>query len=189
MRRVLIAAVALVLAACGGSGVDLAELGGEEVPADLGGPADGRTFTDPQNRYRIVIDPDWTYDTAAGDGIAELWFVEPVAFGEFGANVNVVVQDIGNMSLDTYIRASLLTLEDSIASPEVVANTTITAPDGDDLARIEYTGEVLGRSLRFLQYVDVDDGSAAIATFTAPRDAFGGLVTQVEPYLATVALR
>ena len=140
----------------------------------------------PKGATACASHPEWIHDADAGAGLADIWFLAPTPVGEFGSNVNVIVQDVDSVGLDDYMKASLDNLAAFIDDPVVRSHTRVAAPDGAELGRIEYTGIVDGQRLSFLQYIDVDDGTAVVATLTAAPEDFDDLSATVAPFLATV---
>jgi hypothetical protein len=141
-------------------------------------------FVDSNGRYQMRVDPGWVHAQLV-EGI-ELWFVGP-RVDDFTANVNVLTQLVGSMSLDEYGEMSLANAINLVPDFELISQARITGVSGNVFDRIEYTGTANGRSLAFLGVWFVNDGRAFVATLTALPDAYEALKESVEPFLLTLA--
>jgi hypothetical protein len=144
----------------------------------------GTVFADPQGTYTIEIDPGWTEQSGTFVKEIEAWIVATPRDG-FAPNVNVLTQDTGGMDLEEYLDFSV----ESMGTLELTSSDIVRAPNGNELAIIEYEGEIAGTAaglLKFMATVDVNDGQAVVATLTADESTFDDLRVQVEPYLLTL---
>ena len=188
MRMGLVAGCALAvgLVACAQPGDSGAfDSGGGEatrVPSET--PAAGETFEDPEGSYEIEVDPDW--EAHHGEIVAEVegWVVAPPQDG-FAPNVNVLTQRAPGMDLSEYLDVSAEQGSAIISDFELVTSDVVQGTESE-LGLLEYTGTQNGLELHFLATVAVRDGTAVVATFTAPPDVFDALRSEIEPYLLTL---
>jgi hypothetical protein len=139
---------------------------------------------DPQGTYTITVGPDWTEQPSAVVKEVENWVVAPPEDG-FAPNVNVLTQAAPGMDLKQYMDFSAKHL----GALELIDSSTVRGTNGNTLGLVEYSGVVPtapGRTLHFLATVDVRNGQAVVATFTAPDDSFDLEREDVEPYLLTL---
>jgi hypothetical protein len=142
-------------------------------------------FIDPAGGYTLTAGPTWVH--APSGSIAkgiEYWFVGTAENG-FAPNLNILAQTTG-LSLQEYGALSLRNAPKQIAGFKLVSSKAITSSAGPML-RFEYLGTYSGIHLHFLAFVVVSAGTAYVATFAAPTARYKGLVTEVEPYLLTLA--
>ncbi|MGD9792830.1 MAG: hypothetical protein AB7V43_05055 [Acidimicrobiia bacterium] len=151
----------------------------------VGDASDGTEFTDPDGTYTITLGPDWTEAPNRAVKEVEQWVVADVKNG-FAPNVNVLTQDVGDMSLEDYIDLSVR----QMTALDIIDSTVIDIGGGDQLGRIEYAG-TLGtgtnrRALHFLALFMVADGEAVVATLVTGENEFDKLSAAHEPYLRTL---
>jgi hypothetical protein len=180
-------ALVIALAACGGSSTKTT-IATTAPAAAASGPTTtalpGTTFTDPDGTYTVRVDPDWSEQpNALPQNDIEVWQTAPSVDG-FASNVNVLTQPAKGVSLAEYLDASVKQLKDMT----VVDSSTVDVGGGRTLGTVEYSGLLTGatKALHFLAVVDVGDGKAVLATFTATEDAFTSLRPTIERYLLTL---
>jgi hypothetical protein len=146
--------------------------------------ADAMPFVDPQGSYEIEVDPDW--EASHGTMVAEVeaWLVAEPSDG-FAPNVNVLTQAVPGMDLDGYLDLSVAQAPAMLQDFELVRRDVVEGA-ANELGVMEYTGTQGGRPLHFLATVAVGDGTAIVATFTVPPEAFDDLRCEVEPFLLTL---
>jgi hypothetical protein len=157
-----------------------------DAPADTVPEPGGEPFSDPDGSYEIEIDPEWERDDARADPGIEFWLVAK-EFDGFFPNVNLLTQTVpSGLGLEEYVDLSIDGIDDYIDEADVIDERTVEGADGQELALLEYTGEVEGLPLHFLQLVTVDGDEAVVATYTAPDRRFDELRPDIEPYLYTL---
>ena len=178
--------LALALALSAGCG------GGTETPASSSSAAsqntralgpDGASFTDPQGTYTMTVAARWTVQSGGFVKEVESWAIAPAGEG-FAPNVNVLTQSAPGMDLTRYIDFSA----QNLGELKLIHKSTIEGTNGNELGLLEYSGVASGldRPLHFLATVDVRNGQAIVATFTAPEVTFGRERPNIEPYLRTL---
>jgi hypothetical protein len=170
----------VVLAACDGSGDSERDTAGASSTT----PAVGEVFEDPQGSYEIEVDPDWDAQHGTFAAEIEAWIVGDPQDG-FAPNVNVLTQLAPGLDLSTYLDRSSEQGPSLIPDFELL-NVDVVDGIGSDLGLLEYEGTQNGRPLHFLATVAVGDGTAVVATFTAPPDVFDESRGDIEPYLLTL---
>jgi hypothetical protein len=172
-------------AGCGGSSTGRDSTA--ESSTSVGATASGATFTDPQGTYVITVGPDWDEKPGVVVSEVENWIVAPPV-GGFAPNVNVVTQAAPGMDLTQYIDFSV----GHLGGFELIDSSTIDGSHGNKLGLLEYSGVSPNgpqTPLHFLATVDVRDGRAIVATFTAPEPVFAQERVGVEPFLRTLQAR
>jgi hypothetical protein len=191
------AVIAIALAAGDGDGADTPRVSATSVapPTTLvvvptraapAAPTTGVAFTDPQGSYTLTIGADWTDISSRMAAGTEAWAVAEGSSG-FTPNVNVITQSAVDVDLDAYLATSVASVE--AIDGELIEQSYVQGADGAMLGAMRYTATPAGSAgpLEFLAVIDVRDGTAVVATLTAPDDAFEALVAQVEPSLLTLA--
>ena len=141
---------------------------------------------DPEGEYRITVDPAWDAEHGTLAQGIEVWFTGPVV-DNFRPNVNILTQSVGSMSLEQYTELSIENGPNFIADFALVESHTETGVNGTALAVLEYTGSAANDlPLRFLAVWTVADGTAIVATVTAPTDRFEEERDAALPYLRTL---
>jgi hypothetical protein len=144
----------------------------------------GTTYDDPEGAYAIQVDPAWTINVGGFASGVEIWILGP-AEGDFTPNLNLLTQAAPGMDLAEYAKASIQNAPKFIPDVSLISQSTVDGPSGQ-LGRIEYSGTVQSRSLHFLAYFGIRDGTAIVATLTTPVGSFETWRAAVEPYLATL---
>ena len=180
LRFAVCGALTVVLVACGGSNDSDRDTARNASTTQ----AAREVFEDPQGSYEIDVDPDW--DAQHGRLVAEIevWVVGESRDG-FAPNVNVLTQLTPGLDLSTYLDRSVEEGPSAIPDFELL-NSDVVDGIASELGLLEYTGTQNGRPLRFLATVAVRDGTAVVATFTAPPEVFDESRGEVEPYLLTL---
>lgn len=156
------------------------------APEPTDGPEaadDGTTFEG--DGYLIDAGPTWTEsDLSMARGI-QFWSIGST-IGGLQPNVNVLVQD---RTADTETLADYQAVsEDGVAGldGELVSSEIVTGSEGQELFEMEFVAEQQGTELHFLAYAAEVEGGFALATFTAPAEAYDDVVGEVQPYLVTL---
>lgn len=152
-------------------------------------PADAIEFTDPEGLYRIGISPDWQdQDELEPAGVTGVeFFLLGSSTDAFSDNVNIVTEEApGDVSFDEYLEASRRGLETVISDVRVQDPERITLTGGGEGAVLRYEGSMGGVDLSFFVVIAYEDGTAALATLTAPPERFQERVDAAEPYLRTL---
>ena len=179
LRRVVTCcALTVVLVACSGS--DDSE--GDPARTSSNTQTAGQVFEDPQGSYEIEVDPDWVAYHGTDAAEVEVWFVGESREG-FAPNVNILTApglDLSQFIDDVIEQTSSLMDDFELLDREVVDGIEA------ELGLLEFTASDSGRSVQILSTVAVRDGTAVMATFTAPPNVFDDLRREVEPYLLTL---
>jgi hypothetical protein len=172
-------ALTVVLVACGGS---------DDREGDTAGTSStthaGEVFEDPQGSYEIEVDPDWDAQHGTFAAEIEAWIVGESREG-FAPNVNVLTQLAPGLDMSAYLDRSIEQGPSALPDFELL-NSEVVDGTESELGLLEYTGTQNGRPLHFLATVAVRDGTAVVATFTAPPGIFDETRGEVEPYLLTL---
>lgn len=144
----------------------------------------GVEFDDPDGTYTMTIGAEWAAMSGALARGIETWAIGD-ATREFQPNVNVLTQDAPGMDLDDYLEVSVRGMRG--LDLELSDHATVTTAEGE-LGMMVYSGPVPGvaADLSFLAVFGVRDGTAVVATLSAPPDRFDTLRAAVEPYLLTL---
>jgi hypothetical protein len=172
--------LALGLVACSGSddGED------EAARSDPNTQVAGQVFEDPQGSYEIEVDPDWEAHHGEIAEDVEVWVVGPSEDG-FAPNVNTLTQAAPGVDLSEYLDISVEQGPSFVPDFELLDSDVVEGSESE-LGLLEYTGTQDDRPLHFLATVDVQDGTAVVATFTAPPGVFDESRGEIEPYLLTL---
>lgn len=157
------------------------------VPTETAPPApDGTAFTDPQARYTITLGPAWTDMSWRAAPETEAWAVADTVDDGVTPNVNVLTQAAVGADLDALLAGSIVDV--ATVDGQVLHHAYVTTAGGTELATMRYTATAPGSpiELSFLAVFGVRDGTAVIATLTAPSDHFDALATEIGPYLLTL---
>jgi hypothetical protein len=170
----------VVLVACGGSDDSQGDTAGTSATTQ----AAREVFEDPQGSYEIDVDPDWDAQHGTSAAEIEAWVVGESREG-FAPNVNVLTLRAPRLDLSAYLDRSTEQASSVIPNFELF-NSEVVDGTESELGLLEYTGTQNGQPLFFLATVAVRDGTAVVATFTAPPGAFHQSRDEVEPYLLTL---
>jgi len=183
-RRVAIClALSAALVACGGSD-DSSDVDATQPSTTSTTETETGLFKDPQGSYEMKVDPTWDPQHGTIAAEIEAWVVGQPE-GGFAPNVNVLTQRAPGLDLSEYLDVSVEQGPSLIADFELVERAVVDGTD-QELGVLEYTGSQNSRSLHFLATIALRDGTAVVATFTAPRDVFDELRPDVEPFLLSL---
>jgi hypothetical protein len=180
VRTQLIRACAIVLAAaaasCGGttSTPPPATFSTSSTPVVSASavPEGFATYTNPSPPFTIVYPQAWSTSTTVSGAIVVFLAPTSEASDQFRENVNVLRQTVtSGMTLERYTTLSLANVGQVVQNFSQV-NLSTTALSGMPAQRIEYTGDVNGKSYHFFAEWLVTGTDAWVLTYTAEEAAF-----------------
>lgn len=137
--------------------------GGPSAPS--GGSSAGRVAA-PDGSFSVVVPAGWHEDRAFAQKyqLAEV-YLGPSTNG-FAANVNVVREAAGSLSLNQYLQQALTKLRRQLAVRNLSSPRSTTV-DGEPALTYTFDDTQSGYSLRQAQVVVLHAGSAYVVTYTA----------------------
>jgi len=142
-------------------------------------------FVDPDGDYTMKIDPGWRPEPGLLSDEFQLWSVAPPDHdAEIVPNINVLVQQVGELDAADYLEVSVDTGPAFLDGFELVDQGIIEGANGQTLATMEYSDH----ELHYVGFFAVGHGKAAIVTLTASPEQFELISAEVVPYLQTLTL-
>ncbi len=191
------ALTALVLAGCGGqeTAVEFSAAEGstdavEQVP-DLPRPAipaDARLYEAPDGSFTLGVPKRWKRPASSLDLANAVWYTD-TGSAEFDANVNILTESVPpDLTIEKYLELSVENGPSQIEGFAAVDMREVVLANGDRGGRAEYIGEFAGRQFHFLALISIEADLAVIATYTNVEANYQRVVSEVEPYLLTLAV-
>jgi hypothetical protein len=180
VRTKLIRACAIVMvavaASCGGadSSPPPATFSTSSTPvaSASGVPSGFATYTNPSPSFTITYPQAWSTSTTVSGAIVVFLAPATDASDLFRENVNVLRQTVtSGMTLQRYTTLSLANVGQVVQNFNQV-NLNTTTLSGMAAQRIEYTGDVNGKSYHFFAEWIVTGTDAWVLTYTAEEIAF-----------------
>ena len=129
-----------------------------------------------QDNFSVGYPTNWELNTSGEDGTSLILFSPLTSKGEtFRANINLVIQDLENMDIDSksinlkeYTERSLIQIKNNnIKSGGKFISSDLVNIDGISHQKVLYTGvSEEGLKLKFEQYYWVQNNKAYVLTFT-----------------------
>ncbi|MBL7963414.1 MAG: hypothetical protein JNM31_06180 [Flavobacteriales bacterium] len=111
----------------------------------------------------------WSVAEAAAEHVSVV-FRAPLDSGDtFQENLNLIVQDVGEVTMDEYVRTTHAQIAQFLQQARVLSSAPGRSADSHVF---EYSGTYEGRALHWLQHVYLRNGKAYLITFTAEADMF-----------------
>jgi hypothetical protein len=191
------ALTALVLAGCGGQEAAV-EFGAAEGSTDSveqvddlprpGTPADARFYEAPDGSFTLGVPKRWKRPASSLDLTSAVWYTD-TGSAEFDANVNVLTESVpADLTIDKYLELSVENGPSQIEGFAAVDMREVVLANGDRGGRAEYTGEFAGQQFHFLALISLEADLAVIATYTNVEANYQRVVSEIEPYLLTLAV-
>jgi hypothetical protein len=126
-------------------------------------------FTDALAGFSLEPPAGWAVDATGRQGTRVI-FLHPVVDRSFQANLNVVVEPLGDMTPDEYLTLCRLQLKRVPAQVTFEQDRPAAEPAGCHLLEYTLVGGPLALGVR--QLICTADGKVYVVSATAPRDTF-----------------
>lgn len=141
-----------------------------------------------EQEYQIDYPKNWKIDTSGKYGISFCLYVGAnELIGNFGENINLMIQDIKslNLDIDKYTELS----ENQIrANADLIESKRIRRNDLD-CQQLLYEATLKDRKLKFRQYYFIKNGKAYVLTFTATKETYDKYIEISEKVMSTFIIK
>lgn len=143
----------------------------------------GRKYTDPEQRFSVVVPDGWQRQQTQVADIA-VQFVSDRLRGD----VNIVVEDAPNVTLDQYVAGTIANIKRTYPELKLTTNGVQVATLGGEAAQqYQFSGVAREAPIQLTQLVAVYGDMAYVITFTVASDDSAAFTDQMNRMIRTFA--